>query len=128
MSRSVVVPWVAAAVLGAVALTLLVVLLVGGEDEVGSTGESSAVAACQLLDDVPDELDLDDDEAMTQFQARMGSASSLTRLAAAQDDTYSGLAEAVDRMWTTYVEQFSADVPEFTQARDDAEDRCGDVG
>ena len=128
MDRSTSFAWLTAAVLGVVAVVLLVVLLAGGDDQVGSSGESSAVAACDVLAGLPDELDVDDEGAMTEFTARMGSVASLAMLAAAQDDAYDELAEAVERMRGVYAAEFSIEVSEFAQAREHAEDLCSGLG
>jgi hypothetical protein len=123
-----VVPWATAGVLGVVAVVLAVLLLGSGDDEVGSTAESSARAACDVLDRLPDALDPDDDDAMALFSAQLGSVTSLAMLADAQDDSYGRLADAVSAMRDAYAAQFSIEVPDFTDAREDAEKLCGGVG
>jgi len=126
---SVVVPWAVAAVLALAAVTLAVLLLATHEDDpVGSSAESSAAAACDVLDDLPDSVDLDDGDAVGALQARLASARSLAMLAESQDGSYGGLRKAMDRMHGAFAAEFSIDGDTFHEARGDAEDRCDDVG
>ena len=111
------------------AVAVLAALLVtSGKDEVGSTAESSARAACELLDQVADDVDTEDEKSNTVFQHRLASVFSLALLAEQQDGSFAGLSEAVARMRRVFVNEFSIDVPEFREAREDAEDECAGLG
>lgn len=120
-----VLPWTLTAVLAVAVVVLAVLLATAGEEKVGSTGGSSARAACDLLDDLPD--DPDDADSLGDLQLRLAAASSLAMLAAEKDDDYAGLDDALTRMRVTVSAEFSSDVPEFEEARDDAEGECADL-
>ena len=126
--RAVVLPWTLAGVLAVAVVVLVVLLATGKEEEVGSTAESSARATCEVLGQIPDDVDTDDEKGLALLQFRLASAVSLAMLAEEQDGTFADLSEAVNRMRAVFASEFSTDVPEFGEAREDAEDECADLG
>ena len=120
------VPWTLAAVLAVAVVVLAVLLATGGDEQVGSTGGSSARAACDVLDELPDDPD-EDADSLGELQLRLVAASSLGMLAAEQDDGHADLDDALTRMRLTVAAEFSSDVPEFEEAREDAEGECAEL-
>lgn len=120
--------WIAAAVLAVVVLALVTLILVdggSGDDDVpGQSAASTARAACELIDQVPEEGFDIGDEANLPHQSRLGAAETLAFLAKDLDSDYESLYEAVRAPRNIAAAEFDWSSDDVVNALADARAAC----
>lgn len=120
---------VATCVLAVVAIALAVVVLTAdGDETVGTSADSSARAACELIGQVPEdgfEMTGDGDDYPPDM-SRLAASETLLLLASAEQDGYDDLYETVQKPRLVASQEFDATGDEFVDALADARDACGE--
>lgn len=121
--------WMAATAVLAVCTVVLAVLLVvrsASGEPVGATADSSARAACELIEQVPTTFRLSKDQGMVPL-SRLAAATTLAYLAKEQDAVKADFQERITKPYQTAQSDFGGTTSRFRAAIRDARQACDEV-